>query len=114
MVDMATPGRRIHNRTASAHINVSSPTSPPPSTSKPSTTQVTRKPASPPPPTIAAPAAPVGAKKKKKKRSKVKSGAGNVGPDTPLGDEDLDYSRREGDDDRDLTDDDDNIPDLVD
>jgi hypothetical protein len=109
MVDMATPGRRIYNRTASAHINVSSPTSPPPLTSKPSTTQATRKPASPPPPTLAAPPAPVGAKKKKKKRSKNKSSAAH-----PLGDEDLDYSRREGcDDDKDLTDDDD-IPDLVD
>jgi len=114
MGDMATtPSRRIYNRTASAHINVSSPTSPPPSSS-PSTPQTTQKSASPPPPTVVAPAAPVGAKKKKKKRSKAKSGAGNVGPDTPLGDEDLDYSRRDGDEDRDLTDDDDNIPDLVD
>jgi len=109
MVDMANPSRRIYNRTASAHINVSSPTSPPSSFSSPSTSQASRKPASPPPPTLAAPPAPVGAKKKKKKRSKGKSGAG-----APLGDEDLDYSRREAyEDDRDLTDDDD-IPDLVD
>jgi hypothetical protein len=110
MVDMATPSRRIYNRTASAHINVSSPTSPS-SPSSPSTPQVTRKPASPPPPTLAAPPAPVGAKKKKKKRSKGKSSSLGV---PPLGDEDLDYSRRDGyDDDRDITDDDD-IPDLVD
>jgi Salt tolerance down-regulator len=121
MVEMTTPGRRIYNRTASAHINVSSPTSPP--SSAPPTPQTAKKPASPPPPTLAAPTAPVGAKKKKKKRSKGKSNAAGgadvgtgrhaVGNEPPLGDEDLDYSRREGDDDdRDLTDDD--IPDLVD
>src|SRR5437762_2768693 len=110
MVDMATPSRRIYNRTASAHINVSSPTSPPSSSSTPSTHQGARKPASPPPPTLAPPPAPVGAKKKKKKRPKAKSPLGVP----PLGDEDLDYSRRGGyDDDRDLTDDDD-IPDLID
>ena len=108
MVDMTTPSRRIYNRTASAHINVSSPTSPPSSSSLPSIPQATRKPASPPPPTLAAPPAPVGAKKKKKKRSKGKSSSLGV---PPLGDEDLDYSRRDGYDD--ITDDDD-IPDLVD
>lgn len=102
---MTTPSRRIYNRTASAHINVSSPTSPPSSAAP----QV-RKPASPPPPTIAAPV-PVGAKKKKKKRSKGKTGGG-AGNDTPLGDDELDYSRRGFEDDRDLTDDD--VPDLVD
>jgi Salt tolerance down-regulator len=106
MVDMTTPSRRIYNRTASAHINVSSPSSPPSSTSTP---QAPRKSSSPPPPTLVAPTAPVGSKKKKKKRSKAKSGNGL----TPLGDEDLDYSRRDGyDDAADLTDDD--IPDLVD
>lgn len=110
MVDMTTPSRRIYNRTASAHINVSSPTSPPSSSSSPSIPQVTKKPASPPPPTLAAPTAPVGAKKKKKKRSKGKPSSLGV---PPLGDEDLDYSRREGYDDI-TDDDDDDIPDLVD
>lgn len=121
MVEMTTTGRRIYNRTASTQRDISSPTSPPSST--PPTPQTTKKPASPPPPTLAAPTAPVGAKKKKKKRSKGKSnvsggvGAGpeghGVGSEPLLGDEDLDYSRRDGDDDdRDLTDDD--IPDLVD
>src|SRR5271154_3682423 len=116
MLDMATPSRRIYNRTASAHINVSSPTSPPSSSSPSSIPPVTRKPASPPPPTLAPPPVPVGAKKKKKKRAKGKSGAsgGGNGHEPPLGDDELDYSRRDGyDDDRDLTDDDD-IPDLVD
>lgn len=103
---MTTPSRRIYNRTASAHINVSSPTSP---TSPPATPAV-RKPASPPPPTLAPPV-PVGAKKKKKKRSKGKT-AGGTGNEAPLADEELDYSRRGDEDDRDLTDDD--IPDLVD
>ena len=55
---------------------------------------------------------PVGAKKKKKKRSKGKGGAGN-GADPPLGDEELDYSRRAYDDGGELTDDD-NLPDLID
>jgi hypothetical protein len=108
MVDMATPSRRIYNRTASAHINVSSPTSPPPTSTLP---PQQRKATSPPPPTLAAPA-PVGAKKKKKKRSKAKTGGGALGNEPPLGDDDLDYSRRNYEDDRDLTDDD--IPDLVD
>src|SRR5947209_1773176 len=110
MVDMTTPSRRIYNRTASAHINVSSPTSPPPSSPAPPAPQA-RKPASPPPPTISAPPVPVGAKKKKKKRSKGKTGGG-AGNDTPLADEELDYSRRGFEDDQDLTDDD--IPELVD
>lgn len=108
MVDMTTPSRRIYNRTASAHINVSSPTSPPPPSS--AVPAAVRKPASPPPPTLAAAPVPVGAKKKKKKRSKAKAGGG-AGNDTPLADDELDYSRRE-EDDRDLTDDD--VPDLVD
>lgn len=104
---MTTPSRRIYNRNASAHINVSTPTSPPSSSS--STPQAPKKPTSPPPPTITAPLAPAGAKKKKKKRAKAKSNSAN----TPLADEELDYSQRGGcDDDRDVTDDD--IPDLVD
>ena len=113
---MTTQNRRIYNRTASAHISVSTPIPSP--SSLPSSTstapQVARKPASsPPPPTLSAPTGPVGAKKKKKKRSKTKSGITGTGSEPPLGDEDLDYSHRDGyDDDRDSTDDD--IPDLVD
>jgi len=118
---MTTPSRRIYNRTASAHINVSSPTSPaptpspppPPSSSSPAQQQLSRKSASPPPPppTLSAPP-PVGAKKKKKKRSKNKGAATTPGNEPPLADEDLDYSQRTYEEDRDLTDDE--IPDLVD
>src|SRR5271170_245716 len=119
MVEMTTPSRRIYNRTASAHINVSSPISPPPPPSPSSimaSQQPARKPTSPPPPTLVAPPAPAAAKKKKKKRAKGKAGGAGANHDTPLGDEDLDYSRRDGyDDDRDLTDDDiPDLPDLVD
>ena len=118
MVEMATPSRRIYNRTASAHINVSSPISPPPPS--PSSIglsqQTARKSTSPSPATLAAPSAPPAAKKKKKKRAKGKGGGAGTNHDTPLGDEELDYSRRDGyDDDRDLTDDDiPDLPDLVD
>jgi hypothetical protein len=106
---MTATSRRIYNRTGDARINVSTPTSP---SSPPPSTPQARKLASPSPPIIVAPVT-VGAKKKKKKRSKAKSGAG--GDNRPLGDEELDYSRREDDtfNNGDLTDDDD-IPDLVD
>jgi len=117
---MTTQSRRIYNRTASAHINVSTPI---PSSSLPSSSTSTSTPVAaatskpspspPPPPTLSTPAGPVGAKKKKKKRTKGKSAVSGAVNDAPLDDEDLDYSRPGiYVDERDLTDDD--IPELVD